>query len=596
MVFLLVSWIFLAVCGALIGSAIFSAFKIPPFPHLGDRAIAATWLGVLAEASVLLGLSVFLPLTPGVGLGAVGLMAAISLAIPAVRHELALWISALNGPVMFGAGLLLLSVGLNSTRIVEAYDTALYHYQFVRWLSEFGTVRGFALLQERFGTSSSWFALAAPFDFGPFQGRVAGLTGGLAILLCLLHFALALRRLLAHRANRTDWFLIGGYGLIVPICLAWTFEVSLSPDLPIWILTMLTGWLMMLAGVAGSAESSGNALVLPLLFAAGSLTVKLSGAITVLIAGLFYWIYSGRRLFDRFVLAVAAVLIAVPVFLANVISSACPLYPNTFACLNVPWGVGKIAAKATAIDIRDWARWGGPAPMTATDWNWIVPWFLHADKLLLLLVCVFCLLGFAAARGWRGNQPSLYILALVLVGTGFVFLTAPNPRFAAGYLALCPALFLAKIGPDLETRLQWRGLNRINPDAALGYLLAVTAILLLAQGSVRERKLRHSMQSQFASVNIPADHEIAGRLLIPPAIASSSGDLVFTRNRRIDAPSILELTVERYNGIDYRHPLGGDQCWGAAIPCLPHPLEGDVHWRDQNLGLRGGFTRSAPAP
>jgi hypothetical protein len=597
MLFLLASWIFLGVCGAPIGAAIFSTFKISAFQHLGDRAITAIWLGVMVDASLLLGLSVFLPLTPAIGFCVLVLLAAISLSLPGARRDLMLWLGYLNRPVMLGLGFLSLSVGLNSTRIVEAYDTALYHYQFVRWLSQYGTVRGFALLQERFATSSSWFALAAPFDFGPFQGRVAGLTGGLAMLLCFVHFAFAVHRVLIYRANRADWFLIGGYGLVIPICLAWTFEVSLSPDLPIWILTVLVGWLMLLTGdpeSAGTAVSRNNP-VLPLLFAAGAFTVKLSGAITVLIAGIFYLFSSRRKWFDRIVLAICGVLISIPVFLANVISSACPLYPNALACLNVPWGVGKAAAKAYAMGIRDWARWGGPTPSTATDWNWIVPWFLHADRLLLLSACGLCLVVFLAARGWRGNQPSLYIIALMLFGTGFVFLSAPNPRFGAGYLALSPALVLARIGPELETRVRQRLFGQFKPTVSLGYLLAAIAILLLAQGSFRERSLRHSIEARF-SVRIADDHDLSSRLVLPPRLASSSEDLVFIRNRRVDAPSMLELTVERYNGIDYRRPVGGDQCWGAVIPCLPRPLEGDIHLRDPNLGLRAGFTRSATAP
>src|SRR5579871_702632 len=598
MLFLFLSWLFLSALGTAIGAALLSAFQISAFQHSGDRLIVAVWLGLLVESSALLALSVFLPLTPAVSFTALIVLAAGSLLVPGARHDLKGWLAGLNRPLILGTGFLSLSAAFNSTRIVEAYDTALYHYQFVRWLSQFGIVRGFALLQERFGTSSSWFALAAPFDFGPFQGRVAGLTGGLAILLCFVHFALALNRIVSHRALRSDWFLIGGYGLIIPICVAWTFEVSLSPDLPVWTLTMLAGWLILIVGDSESPgpAHSGNNLLLPLLLAAGAFTVKLSSAVTVLIAGIFYWFNSGRRWLDRIVLGVFAVIIAIPVFLANEVSSACPLYPNTFACLDLPWGVGKVAAKATAIDIRDWARWGGPAPSNATNLNWIVPWFLHADKLALLALCGFCLLGFAAARGWRGNRSSIYILALVFLGSGFVFLSAPNPRFGAGYLALCPALFLALIGPNVEKFLPRQWFARIRSRNVLPALLAIIAFLLLVQGSLRERILRHSMQSSFASVNIPLDHDLIPRLLVPPAIAGSSGDLVFTRNRRTDAPSILELTTGSYHGIDYERPVHGDQCWGAAIPCLPHPLEGDVYFREPSLGPRGGFSRLPPAP
>jgi hypothetical protein len=591
-------WLLLSVYGALIGAAILSAFKATAFIHIGDQVIASMWLGVLAMATVLLGLSVFVPLTPLVGFGAMTLLAAVALSMPSVRRALPTWISWLTAPVILAVVFLSISAGLNSTRTVEAYDTALYHYQFVRWLSQYGTVRGFALLQERFGSTSSWFALAAPFDFGPFQGRVAGLTGGLAIILCLVHLTLAVFRVLSHRANRADWFLLGGYGLIVPICLVWTFEVSLSPDLPVWILTVVVGWLMLVISDPESGRtpdaSSDDSLVIPLLFAAAAFTVKLSAAPVVLVAGIFYWLNSETDWLRRAMFAVAASLMSIPVFLANVVSSACPLYPNLLACLNVPWSVGKAAAKAPAANITDWARWGGPAPDYATRWNWILPWFLHADKLLLLAVCAVCLIGFALARGWRGNRASPYVLALVFIGTAFVFVSAPNPRFGAGYLALCPALFLAEVGPNLGVVRQSQLLGHVKPATAFASLLTTIAVLLLIQGCLRERTLQRSIEAQ--AIQIPADHDFTRRLVLPPALASTRGDLTYRRNRKVDAPAVLELTTESYNGIEYRRPVDGDLCWGAAIPCLPHPLTGDVHLRDPNHGLRGGFIRSAVAP
>jgi len=107
----------------------------------------------------------------------------------------------LTRPIALSLAVLAVVVALNSTRFVEAYDTGLYHYPLTRWLSSYGTVRGLALIHFRFGFSSSWFALAAPFDFGPLQGRIASLLGGFAALLCLSHLALAVSRIFERRAH-----------------------------------------------------------------------------------------------------------------------------------------------------------------------------------------------------------------------------------------------------------------------------------------------------------------------------------------------------------------------------------------------------------
>ena len=101
----------------------------------------------------------------------------------------------------------------------------------VGWPS-FGTVPGLALVHIRLGHSSSWFALAAPFDFGPFRGRTVAIIDSLALYLGLVHLASAARRVLAGRSRTADWFLAGGYPLIIAASFAWSFQASLSPDCP----------------------------------------------------------------------------------------------------------------------------------------------------------------------------------------------------------------------------------------------------------------------------------------------------------------------------------------------------------------------------
>jgi len=54
---------------------------------------------------------------------------------------------------------------------------------------------------------------------------------------------------------------------------------------------------------------------------------------------------------------------------------------------------------------------------------------------------------------------------------------------------------------------------------------------------------------------------------------------VITKNRRLSRVSRLEVVTARTNGIDYNSPKDRDQCWGAALPCVPTPPEGDVRLR-----------------
>src|SRR5580704_10519818 len=163
MLLYLVCWTILVASGVAVGSVLLSIAGGSAFPRFGDRMIAAAWLGMLAIAAVLLGLSVLVPLSPAVGFGVIAILSAVSLSVKSVRSDFGKLFGLLSKPVTAGIALLAAAAALNATRFVEAYDTGLYHYPLTRWLATYGTVRGLALIHFRFGFSSSWFALAAPF-------------------------------------------------------------------------------------------------------------------------------------------------------------------------------------------------------------------------------------------------------------------------------------------------------------------------------------------------------------------------------------------------------------------------------------------------
>jgi hypothetical protein len=577
-----------------VGSAILALTQNSLFSHVGDRVITATWLGILGVAALLLGLSVMVPLSPAVGLSLIVVLTAAALCSRAVRRDFRTVVAYLTRPMGLSFAVLALVVAWNSTRFVEAYDTGLYHYPLTRWLSSYGTVRGLALIHFRFGFSSSWFALAAPFDFAALQGRTASLLGGFAALLCLSHLALAVSRIFQRRADGADWFLAGGYLFIILVCFAWAFEVSLSPDVPVWILTLLVGWLMLISGrpEASGSEKIGSGLnpTVVLLVAVCTLTLKPSAAPIVVVAGLFYWFNSSLKWGTRLLHAAIVSLIAVPIFVANIASSGCPVYPNPLLCMDVPWGVGKAAAQVIAIDIEDWGRWrdtAGPSSMHAG--GWIVSWISQPDKLVLISFCGVCLLGFVATRGWRANKSFLYVLGLALFGTAFLLVNAPNPRFGVGYFSLYPALLLGGVGPELA-----RMAGRRPSDSAqfrgrtfLPYVLAGIAVLVAIEGGIREFRIERDIEASH--LQMPADSAWSHRLFLPPAVASSSGDTVITKNRRLSRVWRLEVVTARSNGIDYNSPGDRDQCWGAALPCVPTPPEGGVRLRVPANGFRSGF-------
>lgn len=129
-----------------------------------DRFLASTWIGLVLLATLLMTAALVVPLTPGVGLLVAATATSAALSRSAVRQEIKAW---LRTGSLWGLWLTAVSAGgILGIRPVVLHDTGLYHYQTIRWLSEYGTVRGLALIHERFGFASSYFALHAPLDSG----------------------------------------------------------------------------------------------------------------------------------------------------------------------------------------------------------------------------------------------------------------------------------------------------------------------------------------------------------------------------------------------------------------------------------------------
>lgn len=165
----MVAWAGLILACFLIGTAILHGVKADCFTRIGDRFIVSVWLGVVILSVSLLAVSLILPLSSFVGIVVTVSLAAVALRSRSTRTEIVAVLSVLSAKEIFGFISLELGVAAYTSQTITYYDTGLYHFQAIRWLSRFGAVPGLALIHSRFGFTSSWFALAAPFNAGKHQ-------------------------------------------------------------------------------------------------------------------------------------------------------------------------------------------------------------------------------------------------------------------------------------------------------------------------------------------------------------------------------------------------------------------------------------------
>jgi hypothetical protein len=535
MLFLLLCWAVLLAVARVIGATVLQwTSPAEDYPDRADeRFFAQIWVGLFSLASILLCVSFFHPLSASV-LACLPI-AAVCFAVPSVRRQVRR--SGLSPMQRGGFGIVLLAVAWNVTGPVELYDTGLYHAQMIQWLSRFGTPPGLALLHFRFGFSSSWFALAAVFQAVPFPDRTMTVINGLALALAVLQVTIAFSRILSRSAANPDLYISAALPLALLIGFAARFQLSPSPNFPVSLGIVLTGWAMVTRGSGGKHDWN-----LPLLLAAGTVGVKITAIPLLLLAAIFR--LTGRQPRGRLAqTALIAIVLASPVLVANRIASGCPLFPSTFLCAGgaatVPlariYQIEKFHVRpytgdsrfGSLFDLRRNLKWAGK-PLNA----------LLAGVALIATLLVWILRATSPVY-WTG-----------VFGFAALFLSAPDFRFLAGFSAillgvLAQTLHLKYARPRRESR---------HPHAVLLALAVAAGALVLADAAVREATYRVRTHDAFRSLNLE-------RLLVPAHLPDAVPGSAFAHSL----------------GVIYRTPKV-DQCWSLPLPCTPAPPPPNLVW------------------
>jgi hypothetical protein len=594
----MVAWVGLILTCWLIGVAILNQVKADCFERIGDRFIIAVWLGVVILAVSLLAISIVLPLSPFVGAGVTFTMGAVALRLRSTRAEIITLLSILSTKSIFAFITLEVIVAASAAPDITFFDTGLYHFQVIRWLSRFGAVPGLALIHNRFGFTSSWFALAAPFNAGIFEARIGSLTGGFAFLLATLHFLICFSRIWQNRGLIEDWFIVIFSFLCLPSLSLYGMHISATPDLPVIVLTGIIVWINILLAKRKETDSSSliNYQTLPLILSAGAVTIKLSAFPLLLVTSFFYF-YERRLLLRSIFLGCAIIfLLMLPMLGFGIIASGCPLYPSSLMCLDLPWSVGEKNAKVMSTIILNWARWLGPPPTSANSWNWLGHWIKGERATFFMIICsIFSSVAISRLSNKLQAHIKKYILLLGGCGIIFMMYRAPSLRFGLGYLCLLPALLMAAycniVSPLFVTAVTmilgtliysfWMGLSKT------GLALVGTTFIVSLGAWFYSRRNNNKfflivplvliclISLKFFLINSNKQHHF----FLPPKLLT---------------PNPTELLNRETNDIKYvvsTVTVGEGQCWAAELPCTPMLIPEDIKLRDPESGIRKGFRR-----
>ncbi|WP_448570451.1 LIC_10190 family membrane protein [Trichothermofontia sp.] len=575
MLFYLVAWILLFFVCIVIGTAVLNLMAADCYDRPSDRAIISIWLGLVILAIALLGISLILPLSPIVGLGTVLLLVGFSLRWRSVRLELAAYYAARSRESLYAVGLIAIGVAAFSTREIAWFDTGLYHYGLIQWLSEFGTVPGIGLINARFGFTSSWFALLAPFDGGWLTAHTSAVANSFIFVLAIWQLLTRLQASCQAGARLADRFIAIFLLITLPIAFVikfpWLMTVSTAPDFPLILLVGIVSWAILLITHQSDSDNQEiskneqseqlfNVRLVPLTLAAGAMSIKLNGVVLVPIVGLFYLVV-GRLNWQRVTIALGlSFLLLIPMFIFGYIVIGFPLFPLTLFRINFPWTIKEDFAKNLAAIPNPWVPEEEALSLLERIREWLVNMstqWLFFEKLNILipvLLLVSIMAGIQILQRFRQRKFAGSIWLLLIGGTGAILVMSKSPlmRHGLGYFALLPAYLLATQWPPFLNDFYASRLNinahSLNRLLSLGLLAALTCSIAI-----------------FVTIG-------HWQYLLLPA--------------RLPREALQQAQI---NDVIYYHPPESARCWAGPLPCSPGPIQHDIKLRDPDLGIGGGF-------
>ncbi|WP_408070012.1 LIC_10190 family membrane protein [Butyrivibrio sp. JL13D10] len=260
------------------------------------------------------------------------------------------------------------------------YDTDLYHAQAIRWIEEFGTIKGLGNLHLRLGYNSASFALSALYS-GSFWGKQMHAMAG--------YFALLLAWLCADLKSieRRGHVILSDFVRVTAIYYLFTiFDEMVSPASDYFMATMVFYIVIQWLDLNSSRERAFLPYALLSICAVYVTTIKLSAA-PLLLLSLHPIIRISKKekkkgLTPIMLSVLFCLIIAAPYFVRNVIQTGWLIYPFTGIDLfNFSWKIPFATALSDANEITVYGRgFTDPSKISEPLRDWFPEWYTGLSK------------------------------------------------------------------------------------------------------------------------------------------------------------------------------------------------------------------------
>lgn len=414
-----------------------------------------TWTGcIYAGVAFTVCYAQFFSIFHGVGFGAnIGLLLLCGLCVLVFHKELKEELGHLRKHADIGRlavyAFLFLLFAYGTSRGMEHYDTGLYHAQSIRWVEEYGVVKGLGNLHSRLAYNSAAFPWTALYSFRFLGGQSfhcgAGFLAWLLAVVCAGRFWKCREKGL----RLSDFARVMAVYYLLNI-----FDEMISPASDYFMVLLV--FYIVIRWLELEEEGCGYfPYAMLCVLGVTVVTMKLSGAVILLLVLVpAQQLLKGKRWRDTGGFLLTGAVAALPYFIRNVLLSGWLIYPFTSIDLfDVPYKIPEGAAEYDAREIKVWGRGYSDVKRYGESMKeWLPDWFrslsgtdrcffvLAVSGLVLFLVMLTVTFCKRKRAQTQETSQSLFVIGVINICFVFWVLTSPLVRYGCVFLWLTAVL------------------------------------------------------------------------------------------------------------------------------------------------------------
>ena len=349
-------------------------------------------------------------------------------------------------------GALVILVMIVTSLYPSQYDNYLYQAQSIRFLEEYGCVKGTANIAARLGFNNSIFALMALASFKNLFNQYSLHT--VNACLCAICGAWAVYGITTRSESKQYAVKAIQTGIIAYVFYNMSLISSVGTDIPALLFTLMI--LALWAELTENGEKEAAPYGLLCLLIVFTLTIKFSMWILfILVLPIAYQMLMEKSWKSIGILIGSGVLILVPFLIRNYYISGWLLFPfEKLDLFQADWKVPIETVAHNAVRVYGWARIPGvstEATMQLSFREWWPVWWKNQtivfrilyklDFALILWECFYVIAGIYN----KNTEITKWILLKLTIISGFLYwaFSAPDVRFGWCYIVVLPLLCIA---------------------------------------------------------------------------------------------------------------------------------------------------------